>query len=651
VPARSDPAREALRRLTDAPPLSVSPERDLPLALDLDAPETFGADRLAAAVGGWMRYGTAESGVLVVDAGTALTCEVVDARGVLRGGAIAPGPALAARALHDHTAQLPETLLDFPASPVGRTTTEAIRSGVLYGLLDSASGMIRRVRRELDADPVVVATGGWCDVLGEHVPAIEHVDPHLVLRGIREATVAVLLVVLAATLGSARRASAQQPAAPTLAGWQEHLHVALMDRRHADGGYFFDRGVFRRLMPVMDHEYLLDAMTYRFTPAQDAVWRRDSSGYRSYMGSIDKSNFVTRHHLRQRLALGGGLSFTAEGYFQEDLRASRFLVAPGFSYQWNKRHRIGFRQTFVRYKPDMDLRLFYELREPQWGRFRLDVTALDVANNFVFEGIGVDPTLEDTVRIYERRPWLVAARARSVRWRGLRLELAGGVQTPSRARVSSQNYPNRRFTWREGAAYAGALLSYHLSLATLEAVAGLRYRRTHTRMRRTAPDSSVYTSDYRSRQNRESVSGFARVRWRQLRASGRLTFGTYDDRQAGADFDQSTVPQAFHYDERFRKVRLRLVRVPPGRGLTGGLEYLALRRDYDESGYEALREARFLTFRQTRWNHRLVLLAGYQFTAEARVMLGGAFDLDGDQFAGRDPVRYDGGFGRISVRW
>jgi hypothetical protein len=67
--------------------------------------------------------------------------------------------------------------------------------------------------------------------------------------------------------------------------------------------------------------------------------------------------------------------------------------------------------------------------------------------------------------------------------------------------------------------------------------------------------------------------------------------------------------------------------------------------------YEALREARFLTFRQTRWNHRLVLLAGYQFTAEARVMLGGAFDLDGDEFAGRDPVRYDGGFGRISVRW
>ena len=93
-------------------PVQIRSTMRLPFRLDAASPETLGVDRLAAAAAAWVEYGkSSENGiprhVIVIDAGSAVTCEVVHRSGVYAGGTIGPGPELALSALHRDTAQLP----------------------------------------------------------------------------------------------------------------------------------------------------------------------------------------------------------------------------------------------------------------------------------------------------------------------------------------------------------------------------------------------------------------------------------------------------------------------------------------------------------------------------------------------------------------
>ena len=163
-------------------------DADLPLRMGYATPETLGADRIAAACAAHARYGRDEGGasraVLVVDAGTACTLEVVDASGLYRGGAIAPGPRLLAAALSRGTAQLPEVEAAWPDAIIGRSTREAIQAGVMVGFVGAVDRLLREAERALGARAVRVATGGHAAVLARHVP-FDAVVPDLVLDGVR----------------------------------------------------------------------------------------------------------------------------------------------------------------------------------------------------------------------------------------------------------------------------------------------------------------------------------------------------------------------------------------------------------------------------------------------------------------------------------
>lgn len=190
VPDRTSGAVEAIDKLYGHSALVVTPWLHLPFSLGYATPETLGTDRLAAAAAAWARYGP-DRPVVALDAGTALTYEVVTARGIYLGGIIAPGPHILRDALADGTAQLPSVELSGSPVLVGRSTREALRSGILHGFLDSVKGMLERLEGELAnapnvPPPVVVATGGWGAWLAERLDRIHHVDPHLVLYGICE---------------------------------------------------------------------------------------------------------------------------------------------------------------------------------------------------------------------------------------------------------------------------------------------------------------------------------------------------------------------------------------------------------------------------------------------------------------------------------
>lgn len=192
-------AEEAARRLTGAPIHTVHTGMRLPFALAYETPQTLGTDRLAAAAAAWLRYGAGSGApgsadepdqgaqsVIAIDAGTAVTYEVIDRSGVYRGGAIAAGPVLMQRALRTGTAQLPTIPLTFPDDVIGRSTREAMQSGLMWSFVDSVQGMVARLSARLDDTPVVVVTGGWGDLLHQHLDAADYIEPHLVLYGVRD---------------------------------------------------------------------------------------------------------------------------------------------------------------------------------------------------------------------------------------------------------------------------------------------------------------------------------------------------------------------------------------------------------------------------------------------------------------------------------
>ena len=186
VPGTADAVAEGLAAHTEAPVIRIGPDLPLPFRLAYETPGTLGADRLAAAAAGWVQFGRAgPRSVLVVDAGTAVTCEVVHRDGTYQGGTIAAGPVLVRRALRTGTAQLPDVPLALPDAPVGRSTQAALQSGIMWGLIDAVRGLTDRLAATLPDAPRLVLTGGWSRLLLDHLEAVDAHLPHLVLDGVR----------------------------------------------------------------------------------------------------------------------------------------------------------------------------------------------------------------------------------------------------------------------------------------------------------------------------------------------------------------------------------------------------------------------------------------------------------------------------------
>jgi type III pantothenate kinase len=136
-----------LRRGPSAPRLTLLCAGDLPLKVELPRPDMAGIDRLLAAVGVNAVREPARPAV-IVDLGTAVTVDLVSADGAFQGGAILPGIAMSARALHEFTDLLPliemAELHEAPAE-VGKDTVAAMRSGLFWGTIGAAHELIARM--------------------------------------------------------------------------------------------------------------------------------------------------------------------------------------------------------------------------------------------------------------------------------------------------------------------------------------------------------------------------------------------------------------------------------------------------------------------------------------------------------------------------
>jgi type III pantothenate kinase len=144
-------------------------------------PVEVGADRIVNTVAAFEKYG---GPCIVADYGTATTFDVVSADGDYIGGVIAPGIEVSLDALTNRAAKLVKFELAAPPHAIGKSTTEALQSGAVYGFAGEAEGIVRAIRDELGASALVVATGGLAALIARYTGVIDHVDPFLTLEGI-----------------------------------------------------------------------------------------------------------------------------------------------------------------------------------------------------------------------------------------------------------------------------------------------------------------------------------------------------------------------------------------------------------------------------------------------------------------------------------
>ncbi len=167
------------------PLLNINASSDLGVTIRYPNPTSIGADRLVNVVAVKNHYSLP---CIVANFGTAIVFDVIDQQGAYLGGIIAPGLLTSAKALHQQTALLPQTIPTPIKQALGKSTKAAIHSGLLL----SARGLVREVVSKITQEnfsgtpPTVIGTGTDAALVAGKEKLFDHVDLNLTLEGIRE---------------------------------------------------------------------------------------------------------------------------------------------------------------------------------------------------------------------------------------------------------------------------------------------------------------------------------------------------------------------------------------------------------------------------------------------------------------------------------
>lgn len=163
------------------PLLWLDNKTPLPVINLYETPETLGYDRIAAVVGANGEY--PDNDLLVIDAGTCITYEFIDAQGRYHGGNISPGMQMRFKALHQFTGRLPLVVPEGRKPAMGNDTETAIRAGVLKGMEYEIAGYIAAMKYKYP-ELLVFLTGGDEFSFDTSVKSIIFADRFLVLKGL-----------------------------------------------------------------------------------------------------------------------------------------------------------------------------------------------------------------------------------------------------------------------------------------------------------------------------------------------------------------------------------------------------------------------------------------------------------------------------------
>lgn len=155
----------------------------LPIKILYHTPETLGADRIAGSAACHLLY--PKQNILKIDFGTCITYDFITNSAELLGGAISPGMMMRFKALHNYTAKLPliDPMQFTTFELTGTDTATSILSGVVHGIVNEVSGIIKQYDARYGHLAVVVTGGdsGWFATL---LKCKIFARPHLVLEGL-----------------------------------------------------------------------------------------------------------------------------------------------------------------------------------------------------------------------------------------------------------------------------------------------------------------------------------------------------------------------------------------------------------------------------------------------------------------------------------
>ena len=172
-----------IRKLFDLQPHVVGPGMRTGMPVRYENPHEVGADRIVNSVAAYELFG---GPVIAVDFGTATTFDCVSGKGEYMGGCIFPGIHISMDALFERTSKLHRVEIARPKQVIGKTTTGALQSGLLYGYAGMVDSMVARIRLELGPESArVIATGGLAGHIARESSTIEDVVPFLTLEGLR----------------------------------------------------------------------------------------------------------------------------------------------------------------------------------------------------------------------------------------------------------------------------------------------------------------------------------------------------------------------------------------------------------------------------------------------------------------------------------
>jgi len=173
--------REWLNWITAEKKWLMTNQLPVPVRIRYQTPDTLGMDRLAAVCGARVHFPDRDT--LVIDAGTCVTYDFVDAAGNYWGGAISPGIDIRFEALHTFTQRLPRLQKKDRAELIGNSTENSMQSGVLNGLLAEMEGTISKYRH-IYPDLCVILCGGDSLFFENNLKPTIFAAPDLVLSGL-----------------------------------------------------------------------------------------------------------------------------------------------------------------------------------------------------------------------------------------------------------------------------------------------------------------------------------------------------------------------------------------------------------------------------------------------------------------------------------
>ncbi|WP_370477050.1 type III pantothenate kinase [Tamlana flava] len=161
--------------------LILDSETRLPFTNLYKTPKTLGVDRMALVSASVNQF--PENNTLVIDAGTCITYDFVNAKNEYLGGAISPGLRMRYKSLNNLTANLPLLETEVPKNIIGTSTKHSIHSGVVSGIVNEMDGAIATYKLNYP-DLTVILTGGDAKFLSKQLKSSIFANPNFLLEGL-----------------------------------------------------------------------------------------------------------------------------------------------------------------------------------------------------------------------------------------------------------------------------------------------------------------------------------------------------------------------------------------------------------------------------------------------------------------------------------